>query len=155
MEATQRSMNVTQEELKAYADFTPDMLSILRVQQLQLDVDLAGVKARIAACERLLAQPALKAERRNQIEDIKVAAEIELSGFEARRTKSNEFIGKVKTKVDLLNKFSTAEVSLANAPITIGGLEEQIKTIDAAIRAYAPLPLVDNKVVVQPLEWTQ
>lgn len=34
-------------------------------------------------------------------------------------------------------------------------LESQIKQIDAAIHAYAPLPLVDNKITVQPLEWTQ
>ena len=101
--------SVIQDELKSYLDFTPDMLSNLRVQQLQLDVDLAGVKARIAACERLLAQPALKADRRNQIEDLKVAAEIEFSGFEARLAKSNEFIGKVKTKIELLSKLSSAD----------------------------------------------
>jgi hypothetical protein len=127
----------------------------LRVQQLQLDVDLAGVKARIAACDRLLSGTTLKPERRSQVEDLKVAAEIEFSGFEARLTKSNEIIGKVKTKVDLLSKLSTAQRSAQRSGGTVQQLEEQIKSIDVAIRAYAPLPLVDNKVIIQPLEWTQ
>lgn len=155
VEAAQQMMNAVERELKSFADFTPDMLSNLRVQQLQLDVDLAGVKARIAACDRLLTGNALKAERRSQVEDLKVAAEIELSGFEARLTKSNEFVGKVKTKIDLLNKLSTAESGLNNARGAAENLERQIKNLDAAIRAYAPLPLVDNKIVIQPLEWTQ
>ena len=155
LEESRRMVNALQEELKAYVDFTPDMLSNLRVQQLQLDVELAGVKARIATCERFLAQPALKADRRNQIEDLKVAAEIEFSGFEARRSKSSEFIAKVKTAIDLTSKSSTADFSRKVALGETRQIEEQIKNVDAAIRAYAPLPLVDNKVVVQPLEWTQ
>ena len=155
LEATQRTMSAADEELKSYMDFTPDMLPNLRVQQLQLEIDLAGVTARIAACSRLLAQPALKAERRNQFEDLKIAAEIELSGFEARRTKSEEFIGKVKTKIDLLSKHSTAENGQKKVHAAIEGSEQLIRYYERAVRAYAPLPLVDNKVTVQPLEWTQ
>ncbi len=154
-ESAKQMVEVLQNELKSYADFTPDMLSNLRVQQLQLDVDLAGVKARIAACDRLLAGNALKLERRSQVEDLKVAAEIELSGFEARLSKSNEFIVKVKTKVELLSKSINADSQRKDASSRIRGLEREIKAIDAAIRTFAPLPLVDNKIVVQPLEWTQ
>jgi hypothetical protein len=153
-EASQRIWSVAEEELKSYADFTSDMLSGLRVQQLQLDVDLAGVKARIAACEKLLAQPALKAERRNQIEDVKVAAEIELSGFEAKRTKSEEFVGKVKTRNALAAKSIESHFAYETARGKIRNLEEKIKNVDAAVHANAPLPL-DNKITVQPLEWTQ
>ncbi|MBC7854894.1 MAG: hypothetical protein IAF94_15790 [Pirellulaceae bacterium] len=155
VESAQRMSNVLQDELKSLADFTPDMLPNLRVQQMQLDVDLAGVQARIAACERLLEKTPQKVERRNQIEDLKVAAEIESSGFEARRAKSEEFIVKVKAKVELGTKLAKAEQS---RKVALGGVrnsEEQIKRVDAAIHAYAPLPLVDNKITVQPLEWTQ
>jgi hypothetical protein len=118
-------------------------------------VDLAGVKARIAACDRLLANAALKPERRSQIEDLKVTAEIEFAGFEARLTKSNEIISRLKTKVDLLSKLTTAEAEQKKARSKSGYLEEEIRFIDAAIRAYAPLALVDNKITIQPLEWTQ
>ncbi len=154
-EAAPRLKDMVQKELTAFVDFTPDMLPNLRVQQLQLDVELAGVKARIATCEKLLAQPALKTDRRNQIEDLKVAAEIEFSGFEARRTKSEEFVGKVKTKINLLSKLSAAERQLTVAGRSTHNLEVAIRNLDATIRAYTPLPLVDNKIVLKPLEWTQ
>jgi hypothetical protein len=155
IETAQHAISAVQDQLKSYVDFTPDMLSNLRVQQLQLDVDLAGVKARIAACDRLLTGNVLKAERRSQVEDLKVAAEIELSGFEARLTKSNEFIGKVKTKIDLLTNLSRAESSLNNARGVSESLERQIKKLDEAVGAYAPFPLVEDQIVVHPIEWTQ
>ncbi|MCE9526559.1 MAG: hypothetical protein K8R36_10950, partial [Planctomycetales bacterium] len=154
-ESAEGKIDVVQKELKSYVDFTPDMLPNLRVQQLQLDVDMAGVKARIAACDRLLAGTALKPERRSQVEDLKVAAEIEFSGFEARLTKSNEIITRVKTKIDLVSHLTTAEAEQKKARSKAVSLERQIQYIDGAISAYSPLPLVDNKVVVQPLEWTQ
>ncbi|MGI8982683.1 MAG: hypothetical protein ACR2FY_25905 [Pirellulaceae bacterium] len=151
----QVATNAAEEQLKSFAEFTPEMLPNLRVQQLQLDVDLAGVKARIATCEKLLAQPALKPERRSQIEDVKVTAEIESSGFEARRAKSEEFIGKVKALIDLRSKLSKLEFNRSVKLNEIRACESQIHRIDEAIRAYVPLPLVDNKITVQPLEWTQ
>lgn len=154
-DTAQQTLNAVHELQKAYSDFTSEMLPGLRVQQLQLDVDLAGVKARIAACEKLLAQANIKPERRNQIEDVKVAAEIELSGFEARRAKSEEFVGKVKTKIELTDKLFQAELASQTAYGDIVRYEREIKSIDLAIRAYAPLPLVDNKITIQPLEWTQ
>ena len=122
-----------QKELKSDVDFTPDMLPNLRVQQLQLEVDLAGVKARIAACDRLLAGTALKPERRSQVEDLKVAAEIEFSGFEARLTKSNEIITRVKSKIDLVSHLTTAEAEQKKARTKAVSLERQIKYIDGAI----------------------
>jgi hypothetical protein len=155
LEAARRVLNVVEDELKSSADFTPDMLADLRVQQLQLEVDLAGVKARIAACDRLLAGSALKAERRSQIEDVKVAAEIELAGFEARLRKSSEFVALVKNKVDLLSKQKTAQFKQRSAQDRIAVLEAGIKNIDEAIHAFSPLSLVGNKIVIQPIEWTQ
>jgi hypothetical protein len=153
VEDANRAVNSLQEQSKGYADFTPDMLSNLRVQQLQLEVDLAGVKARIAACDRVLAGSALKPERRSQLEDLKVAAEIELAGYEARLMKSLEFIAKVKAKMELLGKVSTLESVQSLSGDKIRQLESHIRSIDVVIRSYGPLPLVDNKITVQPLEW--
>jgi hypothetical protein len=153
VEDANRAVNSLQELSKGYADFTPDMLSNLRVQQLQLEVDLAGVKARIATCDRLLAGNALKAERRGQLEDLKVAAEIEFAGYEARLMKSNEFIAKVKANVDLLGKVKALESVQSLSGDKIRQLESHIRSVDAAVRSFGPLPLVDNKITVQPLEW--
>lgn len=141
-------------KLKEYEEFTPDMLSGLRVQQLQLEVDLAGVKAKIATCEKLLAK-ASDAERRKQIEDAKIAAEIELSGFEARREKSAEFVGKLKERNELTGQQVLAGNEMVTQSKRIQQTTEAIQRIDEEIAAFAPVTLVDDRVTIHPLEWTQ
>jgi hypothetical protein len=146
--------------LAPYEEFTPDMLPNLRVQQMQLDIELAGVKARIAACDRILAKPSgelnkLDGDRRKQVEDLKTTAEIDLSGFTARREKSEEFISKVKKKIELLMQQAVVNSEIAGSTNLIRSLENQIREADRAIKNYAPLPLVDNKITILPLEWTQ
>jgi hypothetical protein len=142
------------QQMKPFEEYTADMLSGLRVQQLQLEIDLTGVKARIAACDKLMNQPNIKIERREQIENAKIAAEIELSGFEARRAKSEEFIGKIKTKIDFTAHLDAAQAKWREARDALHHAENSLRTTDNVIRAFAPLPLVDNKVLIQPVEWT-
>jgi len=151
--ATER-LEAIKKELEEYADFTPDMLSGLRVQQLQLEVDLAGVKARLATCEKLL-KGAMTEERRKQVEDMKIGAEIELSGFEARRAKSAEFVAKVKTKGELSVNTSIAlgKVSSARQQREFG--IKTVQLLDQEIAAFAPVTIEDNKITIQPIEWTQ
>ena len=152
--ATLAEVDRIKRELESYTDFTPEMLPGLRVQQLQLDVDLAGVTARIKTCDRLLAQGG-KPERQQQLEDAKIAAEIELSGFEARRAKSEEFVGKVKKKIELSVKHIDVQNERAKLAERIGINERNIHILDEVIQQHSPLPLVDGKVIIAPLEWTQ
>lgn len=141
--------------LKNYEEYTPDLLAGLRVQQLQMEVDLAGVKARISACDKLLANKDAGKERLRQIEDAKVAAEIELAGFEARRAKSAEFVAKVKERNELTSQFEKASKSAALLRSQRDRLLKSIKGIDEEIAAFAPVRLVDDRVTIHPLEWTQ
>ena len=140
--------------LKEYEEFTPDMLAGLRVQQLQLDVDLAGVKAKIATCEKLL-DKMVQVERRKPIEDAKIAAEIELSGFEARRAKSAEFVAKLKERNTLSELTTKTENETIQDLRSVQLLENSIQQIDEDIAAFGPVRLVDDRVTIHPLEWTQ
>lgn len=142
-------------KIKDYEEFTPDLLAGLKVQQLQMEVDVAGVKARIATCNRLLEKQGLDAERRKQIEDAKIAAEIELSGFEARRAKAAEFVGKVKDRNELATRAAVIEKAISDFNQSIGYLSRLIQSIDEEIAAFDPVRLVDDRVTIHPLEWTQ
>jgi hypothetical protein len=143
-------------KIKEYEEFTPDLLAGLKVQQLQMEVDVAGVKAKIATCERLLAKMAMaELERRKPIEDAKIAAEIELSGFEARRAKAAEFVGKVKDRNELATRAAVAEKAVSDSTGYIGYYSRLIRSIDEEIAAFGPVALVDDRVTIHPLEWTQ
>jgi hypothetical protein len=152
--AATKSWEMLTARLKGYEEFTPDMLAGLRVQQLQLEVDLAGVKAKIATCEKLLTKM-VDLERRKPIEDAKIAAEIELSGFEARRAKSAEFVAKVKERNQITEHHMDAGSSMQNLSQTISYFTHAIHGIDEEIAAFGPVQLVDDRVTIHPLEWTQ
>jgi hypothetical protein len=141
--------------LNNYEEYTPDLLAGLRVQQLQMEVDLAGVKARISACDKLLANKDAGKERLRQIEDAKVAAEIELAGFEARRAKSAEFVAKVKERNELTSQHLKVSTMASTLRQQRDRLIKSIKGIDEEIAAFAPVTLVDDRVTIHPLEWTQ
>jgi hypothetical protein len=152
----QKSAENVGEKLKDYQEFTPDLLPGLRVQQLQLDVDLAGVKARIATCEKLMAAArGGKPERLQNIEDAKVAAEIELAGFEARRAKSGEFVTKVKERIELASQRDNAEKAIIRLKENVRLSMSHLKEIDAELVDFAPVQIVDDRVTIHPLEWTQ
>lgn len=153
--AAKKSYEVLMGKIKEYEEFTPDLLAGLKVQQLQMEVDVAGVKAKIATCEKLLAKTQGIAERSKPIEEAMIAAEIELSGFEARRAKAAEFVGKVKDRNELAARAAVAENAIGESNQTIGYLSHLIRGIDEEIAAFAPVTLVDDRVTIHPLEWTQ
>jgi hypothetical protein len=154
-QVTKSSENLS-ERRKQYDDFSPDMLPGLRVQQLQLEVDLAGVKAKIVTCEKLLTKMATaELERRKPIEDAKIAAEIELSGFEARRAKAAEFVAQLKERNDVTARLDSAVNEMGRQSLRIQRATQSIQGIDQELAAFGPVRLVDDRVTIQPLEWTQ
>jgi hypothetical protein len=154
--AAKKSQEDLARMIKEYEEFTPDLLAGLKVQQLQMEVDVAGVKAKIATCEKLLTKMAMvELERRKPIEDAKIAAEIELSGFEARRAKAAEFVGKVKQRNELASKKLVADNAVTTTTQEIDRYTRLIQSIDEEIAAFGPVQLVDDRVTIHPLEWTQ
>jgi hypothetical protein len=143
------------EKLKAYEEFTPDMLAGLRVQQLQLEVDLAGVRAKLETCEKLLQKLPRDADRRKQIEDAKVSAEIELSGFEARRAKSAEFITKLKDRNTIAASLAQASTDVVVQSNQHGNQLTKVRDIDAELAAFGPVRILEDRVTIHPLEWTR
>lgn len=142
-------------ELERYAGFHAGMLDPLRLQQLQLEIELAGVKARIAGCDKVLKEDGIDAERWKKVQELKTAAEIELLVIEARQAKAAEFLTKVKEAGELAAKREQAQKKLKEATMNYYQVANQISRIHDEIRWFAPLPLVDDKIVVQELEWTQ
>jgi len=153
--ASQKEYDTLNAKLKEYEEFTADMLSGLRVQQLQMEVDLAGVKARLETCERLLSKLPRDSGRRKQIEDAKIGAEIELSGFEARRAKAAEFVAKVKDRNELSTKLGLAGDKSKNTKQQLDYYIAYLRELDNEIEAFGPVRLVDDKVTIHPLEWVQ
>ncbi len=156
LDATEAQLVQLQEKMATYTDFTSDMLTGLRLQQLQLDVQLAGASARLATCDKLLKQDSpLAAASRTKVEDMKLATEIEVAGIEASRQKSAEVIGLVKTKNELIAQQEAATANHVKLRKKFAHLIRTLKEFDVALEQNAPMPLVEGKVLIQPIKWTK
>jgi transcription elongation GreA/GreB family factor len=145
-------------ELTSYSDYSEDILPGLRQQQMALEVDLAGTMARIEACNLLLAKTAenggLTPGRRVTVEDTKIQAEISLAGFQSSRAKLDEFVKKARTKVELTAKKAEFGRRSAELQRKVRDLQTHFWELESHLVFYAPIGVVDDTVVVHPLQWT-
>lgn len=139
------------DELQKYADFTPDTLPGLRVQQFQADAELAGLKAKIAAFEKILQDK----ERGSPLFDAKTTAEVDLLSCEARRATIAGIIAKIKLRGELMEKQSIAVTAKDEAIASVASLAKRIRSIDDDIAAFGPVRLTDDRVVISEVEWVR
>lgn len=151
----QAAAKALNEKLQQYQEFPPDLLPGLRVQLLQMEADLAGVKARIAAWDKLLAVKERRPERLQQIKEEKETADVELAGLEARRAKSAEFVDKVKERMSLVGQLQSARSVAYNSQISWDKAIQAIERMDAELQAFSPVQIAEDRVTIHPVEWTQ
>jgi hypothetical protein len=145
-------------QLKSDVDLTPELMIGLKQQQLNLEVEQVGTQAKIEAAQKLLTAPAGKDDvavaQRAAVAAAKVEAEIALASIEARRAKLNELVSSVKSKAELTTKNTGLTRELAALELRASQAIRSVEMLDSGIAHHAPFPVVDNQVVIQPVEWT-
>jgi len=141
-------------EATELADFPSDLLPNLRVQQLQLEVDLAGTKSRIEACQKLLEGERITGDRREKLLDLKMAAEVDLASFEARQKTITRFVEKAKRSLELDGLLKENGMLRSRHQQSLGQKNRKVRSLETLIPNYQPLPLV-GKIRIQPLKWTR
>jgi hypothetical protein len=116
-------------------------------------MDLAGVRARLAACDARLKGDV--GEHRAQLEGINIAAEIELAGCEARRAASTAFVEKVAKHIDLSKRLEQAQAASMKLQRVRNLSAEKLRTIRQEMDAMQIPKLVEDKVIIRPLKWTE
>lgn len=149
------ALKMIDQELEKYADFTPDTLAGVRVQQFQADAELAGLRAKIEAYEKLLAKANRAGGQFQQLSDAKTAAEVDLVSCEARRATIAGIIGKIKLRGEFMEKQTIAVATKDKAVATIEAIVKRIRAIDEDITAFGPVRLIDDKVTISAVEWTR
>lgn len=153
-QAAEAALPRLQQEALDNTGLASEMLGGLRLQQFQLDVDVGGIKARLAACdERLKADPA--PELRAQLESLKLSAEIELAGCDARRVLTDKFVERITTRNRVAEELSKAQLIVNNSKISLKNIRYALFGELQLLDDYKPLSLVDGKVIIRPIEWTQ
>jgi len=146
------------EDLEAYKDvedLDAETLADLTTQQRLITVDLAGVKARIEACEEIrarLLKTGAPGSRIEQVETIKVTAEIEMVGLTARRDVIGEIVERARKKRDLANQRSAIDRSRRDLIVMIDDCQERIAACEELRKEAMPFR-IEGKIAIQPIEW--
>jgi hypothetical protein len=125
-----------------------------QLQRFQLDVDLAGVEARLSACDARL-KTDVTPEQRTQLEGLKLSAEIDLAGCEARRVVLDKQLEQVTRRHQVAEDRSATSMLVQQRQNAASTTRRMLNELQQELDEYQPLPLVDGKVILQSVEWTQ
>jgi hypothetical protein len=141
------------ESLKGYDDIRAESLVTFTEKRRMLDVDMTYTKARIDACNNILnAREAPTALRIQQAEAIKAAAEIDLAGQEAERTKIETILKNGSRRLELLEKKDKAVLQETDAE-WFDEMEKSLATCISERKGWEACPILGGKVVIRPIKW--
>jgi hypothetical protein len=156
-EVAAKSAVIKAEEAKLAkpSEISSDILSQLKAQRVMVAVELAGLSARVKACDEMLKDPKkLEISALQSISDMKVKAEIERVGIKEKLDQINAYISEGDQR-------QTSRSSIESLTASRGSLSNQARrregdaaSFAALFEFYNPLPLVDDKIIVGPVEWT-
>lgn len=147
---------VENEKLAKPSEISPDILSQLKAQKVMVAVELAGLSARVKACDAMLTDPKkLEISTLQSISDMKVKAEIERVGIKEKLDQINIFIGEGDQRQGAQDRLVTIQSKEKSLRRTISGTDRLIRNYAELFDLYAPFAVPDNQITVGPIEWTQ
>jgi hypothetical protein len=149
------------EKLKEPSEVSTDILTELKAQRIMVTIELAGLSARVKACDQMLIPPRqgetkrLEAGALQAISDIKVKAEIERIGTQEKLDRINAFIAEGDRRRAIQSNIATLtnrrDRALEAARASLQDAEAHATRIDL----YAPRALENNTITISPVEWTE
>jgi hypothetical protein len=143
------------ETMKDYEDVGSEALTTYLAQRRTINVESSGITARIDACNKLLGQAKanLPASRVEQIETIKIAAEIELVGLTAKKSAISTIVQNGQNRVALLDKVKITLRKQSELQEAISSLEKNITLCIGGRKAWEACPLERETVTIRPIKW--
>jgi hypothetical protein len=137
------------------SEISADILSQLKAQKVMVAVELAGLIARVKACDEMLKDPKrLEIATLQSITDMKVKAEIERVGIKEKLDQINAFITEGDLRESAKSNLASLQASRRRSTSTLSDHLTNAQWYAALVELYAPLQLAGNQITISPLEWT-
>jgi len=149
-----KTYEVTNEEwekVKDLEDISEASLTDLKTQRQLIDVDVAGIDAKITACEKMLSKVTGTAV--DEIIRIKTTAEIDLVEKTARRDKLAELIDQAGLRAKVAVDYKSAVGRLQADASAITSLRANFDGMIKVQQDYQPVTIENNRITVQPIKW--
>jgi hypothetical protein len=151
-----KELDEYQKQLESPVEVTAKQLEDLKTQRNLLEVELAGVEARIKASARILDEGRpLDSSHILQVENIKITAEIELAGLVGRQKTLSAIIEKGEKRAALEFKWRKANETHSDHVNRVSEANRIIAHYDEALVLLRPFELQDNTIVIRPIQWGQ
>jgi hypothetical protein len=141
------------DKYKEFADITPEVIVTLTTQRRMLVVDLAGINARIKACQEMLAKGNMPDALKDQIETARIAAEIELRGLDAKQTEIDRIIQGAQNQQKFALTILLNPRHIQQLKNSIDNIQKAIPELEQYQLGYQPLPVEDGKVAIRKIKW--
>ena len=141
--------------LKPYEEVTSEALASL-VSQKQLNtVERAGVLARITACQKILDQLKNKGPQAEKAESVKIAAEIELAGLEAKQAAIDDLVQKSRRRLGLESVTRQLRSRIGTAERCAERNESRAAIYKTAVDEKMPFAKVEGKALIRRIKWEE
>jgi hypothetical protein len=149
------AIRAEEERLAQPSEISADILSQLKAQKVMVAIELAGLIARVKACDSMLSDPkSLPVSTLQSISDMKVRAEIERIGVQEKLDKINAFVTEGDRRAATQKQIETLTTQRSRVARTVSQCAQRAASCAALVEYYAPRELVDNKITISPVEWT-
>ena len=138
--------------LNEFADIGEAMLIDLTAQKRMIAVDLAGINARIGACQKLLTRPGVPVNRLEQVETVKITAEVELVGLAARKAMIENLIDKEQQRVKVATEANDGKERVIGWERRLIEAERLLAEYQTAIDQRMAFGKI-GKVLIYPIRW--
>jgi hypothetical protein len=144
------------EPLKGFEDITAQSIVNLISQQRMVEVDLAGINARIATCNKLLTdRQGMPASRIEQVETVKISAEIELVGLAARKEAIGRLVANGRRRIELADKIGKAGGEVVQRQNRLNECEVPVQAAKTARQQKLPFAQVQGKILIRRAKWVE
>jgi hypothetical protein len=144
------------EKLSKPSEITSDILKELKAQKVMVAVELAGLSARVKACDAMLQDPnKLGAPALQSVGDMKVKAEIERVGIKEKLDAINGFIAEGNVRDEAQAKLTQLEAQRSGLQRRASSATRSVRPYVELLKLFEPFEIADNQITVAPLEWTE
>ena len=140
------------DKLSSYADLTAESLAALIAHKRMIAVDQAGVEARLRACKKILDASGDNLRLVEQVETVKITAEIELAGLTAKQETLNQIIDSGQRRAELIRELASSandQRYLEQSGEKVASVLDQYREAISEKWAYAKVA----GVTVAPILW--
>lgn len=154
LDEANRGRQALKEKVEALPDIPAKTVDDLKTKGWLLEVELAGVRARLEAARELI-KNVPEEHPRDQIELMRAAAQVDLAGLLGQRERVRKLLEEAAARHAAQRKVDEHNSRFSGIRFREKHLKDSIRSNEATLAAGAfnPLEVIGNRATIRPIDW--